>query len=112
MDAYCKADRIETVDFVKIDVEGAEHRVLGGFGEYLRAQAVHCIQFEYGAFSTQTRFLLADYYGLLGDGYWIGKIFPTYVDFRPYDWSMDDFRFSNYCCVSKQRPDLRTLLAA
>jgi hypothetical protein len=112
LDAYCTLNHIAKVDFVKIDVEGAEYRVLKGFGEHLRRQAVQCVQFEYGAFSTQTRFLLSDYYSLLSQAYWIGKIFPTYVDFRDYDWSMDDFRFSNYCCVLKSRPDLRALLVA
>ena len=72
---------------------------------------VQCLQFEYGAFSTQTRFLLGDYYALLSENYWIGKIYPAYVDFRPYDWTMEDFRFANYCGVSKLRPDLRNVLA-
>jgi hypothetical protein len=29
---------------------------------------------------------------------------------RRYDWTMEDFRFSNYCCVSRLRSDLRDLL--
>jgi FkbM family methyltransferase len=111
-DTYCHERGIDTLDFLKIDVEGAEYRVMKGFGERLAAQKVHCVQFEYGAFSTQTKVLLADYHRLLSQLYWIGKIFPTYVDFRDYQWTMEDFRFSNYCCVSKLRPDLRNLLAA
>lgn len=110
-DEYAEANAIDTVDFLKIDVEGAEHRVLKGFSQYLTANKVHCVQFEYGAFSTQTRFLLGDYYALLSPNYWIGKIYPQYVDFRDYDWTMEDFRFANYCCVSKLRPDVRVLLA-
>jgi FkbM family methyltransferase len=111
LDQYCDENNIDSVDFVKIDVEGAEHRVLKGFDARIRAQNVRCIQFEYGAFSTQTRVLLRDYYSLLSQAYWIGKIYPTYVDFRDYHWSMEDFRFCNYCCVSRLRPDLQALLA-
>jgi len=110
-DRYCDRAGINSVDFLKIDVEGAEFRVIKGFVERLAAQKIHCVQFEYGAFSTQTRFLLADYYSLLAERYWIGKIYPSYVDFRDYDWTMEDFRFANYCCVSKLRADLRTLMA-
>jgi hypothetical protein len=86
--------------------------VLKGLSSRLREAKIHCLQFEYGAFSTQTRFLLADYYSLLSEQYWIGKIYPTYVEFREYEWTMEDFRFANYCCVSKARPDLRELLTA
>jgi FkbM family methyltransferase len=109
-DQYC--DGIDSIDFLKIDVEGAEFRVLKGFAlrSAYRSPEDHCVQFEYGAFSTQTRFLLGDYYSLLAERYWIGKIFPSYVDFRDYDWTMEDFRFANYCCVSKLRADLRRLL--
>lgn len=109
-DQYCDSHDIDSIDFLKIDVEGAEYRVLKGFKDRLSAQKVHCVQFEYGAFSTQTKFLLGDYYALLSSLYWVGKIYPTYVDFREYDWKIEDFRFSNYCCVSKSRPDLRTTL--
>jgi FkbM family methyltransferase len=109
-DSYAREHLIDTLDFVKIDVEGAEHRVLKGLDGYLSRGKVNCMQFEYGAFSTQTRVLLADYYTLLSENYWIGKIFPAGVDFAEYDWRMEDFRFANYCCVSKARPDLRDLL--
>jgi FkbM family methyltransferase len=110
-DRYCEDRHIGAIDFVKIDVEGAEYRVLKGLSSRLREAKIHCLQFEYGAFSTQTRFLLADYYSLLSQEYWIGKVYPTYVEFREYEWTMEDFRFANYCCVSKARPDLRELLA-
>jgi FkbM family methyltransferase len=111
-DDYCGERHLDAVDFLKIDVEGAEYRVLKGLCSRLHESKIYCVQFEYGAFSTQTRVLLADYYALLSDGYWIGKIYPTYVDFRDYEWTMEDFRFANYCCVSKTRPELREVLAA
>ena len=111
-DRYCQEHGIDTVDFLKIDVEGAEHRVLKGFTEHIAAQKIHCIQFEYGAFSTQTKVLLGDYYSLLSSSYWMGKIYPTYVDFREFVWTMEDFHFCNYCCVSKRRTDLFDLLRA
>ncbi len=47
---------------------------------------------------------------MLSDSNWIGKSYPTYVDFREYNWRMEDFRFSYYGCVSKKRSDLRDLL--
>jgi Methyltransferase FkbM domain len=110
-DRYCDDRGIDTVDFLKIDAEGGEPPVLEGFEKHLATQKIHCLQFEYGKFAAETKFLLADYYQRLGHLYWIGKIYPNCVDFRDYHFSMEDFRFSNYCCVSKQRPDLRSALA-
>jgi len=45
-----------------------------------------CVQFEYGAFSIQTRVMLSDYYAMLADRYWIGKIYPSHVEFVEYSW--------------------------
>jgi FkbM family methyltransferase len=110
LDTFCRTQKVEAIDFLKIDVEGAEHRVLKGASSLLGSRNISCIQFEYGAFSLQTRFLLSDYYEMLSDGFYIGKIFPNYISFGEYDWTTEDFRFCNYICVSKIRPDLRKLL--
>lgn len=110
LDAFCAERGIEAIDYLKIDVEGAEHRVLNGARTLLEAGKITCVQFEYGAFSIQTRFLLKDYFDLLSGRFFIGKIFPDRVTFGDYDWTAEDFRFSNYLCVSKNRPDLKQLL--
>jgi FkbM family methyltransferase len=109
LDAFCSEKGIDTVDFLKIDVEGAEHRVLKGADQILRRTS--CVQFEYGPFSIQTRFLLQDYFALLSDRFWIGKVYPNYIAFGDYDWREENFRFCNYLCVAKARPELRSMLA-
>lgn len=110
LDDFCDRQSIEKIDFLKIDVEGAEYKVMQGARRLIGQRAISCIQFEYGAFSIQTRILLRDYFDLLQDGYFIGKIFPNYVDFGDYDWRSENFRFSNYLCVSRDRPDLVALV--
>lgn len=106
-DCYVRRAGIDHIDFLKIDVEGAEHLVLDGLSATISQGRVGCIQFEYGAFSITSRFLLHDYYGLLGPRYWIGKIFPTGVEFQDYSWTNEDFRFANYLCVSRDRSDVK-----
>ncbi|SRR5579871_29594 len=108
-DRYLEQHGIEQVDFLKVDVEGCEYKVLRGFAGAIAAGRVRCIQFEYGAFSLATRFLLQDYYDLLGSRYRIGKLHPEYVDFRDYDWTHERFRFANYLAVTRDEPELVAL---
>ena len=107
LDAFCQRSGLERIDYLKIDVEGAELKVLRGAAQLLRDGRLDCIQFEYGPFGIDSRTLLRDFYDLLGDTHVIGKIFPNYVEFREYDWTMEDFRFGNYLCVPRNRPDLQ-----
>jgi FkbM family methyltransferase len=110
LDRFCAEQGIDRIDYLKIDVEGAEHRVLKGASELLRAGRIGCIQFEYGAFSIDTRIMLRDYFEQLAPTYVIGKIYPDHVAFADYDWTMESFRFSNYLCLSRDRPELRRLV--
>lgn len=100
--AFCDAEGIESIDLLKIDVEGHEDRVLQGFQRLLRESRVKVIQFEYGRINIDTHFLLKDFYDLLGGyGYRIGKIYPHYVDFREYRHEHEDFLGPNYLAVHR-----------
>ena len=96
-DEFLAREGIGQVDFLKLDVEGAEHLVLQGLGEYLRQEKVRLVQFEYGRVNILTHFLLRDFYELFqGYGYAVGKIYPDYVEFRDYDLGDEDFLGPNY----------------
>jgi FkbM family methyltransferase len=106
-DDYAALGRGFHIDLLKIDVEGAEHLVLDGFKDTLKNKRIEVIQFEYGKANILSRFLLADYYDLLRPlGYRIGKIYPTFVDFRDYDLDHEDFIGPNYLAVKEDRIDL------
>jgi FkbM family methyltransferase len=96
-DDFLTREGINQVDFLKLDVEGAEHLVLQGLEDHLRERRVRFVQFEYGRVNILTRFLLRDFYQLFATcGYVVGKIYPDYVDFREYDLSDEDFLGPNY----------------
>ena len=46
IDDFCKANYIDCLDFLKIDVQGAEFKVLKGAHELLAAKKIKVIQFE------------------------------------------------------------------
>jgi FkbM family methyltransferase len=106
-DAFCAEHGIQQIDLLKLDVEGAESFVVRGFEKMLAGGRISVIQFEYEKLNTISKFLLKDFYALLGGhGYMLGKIFPTYVDFRDYDFEHELLWGSNYLAVLKSRPDL------
>ena len=104
-DAFLRGEGLDRVDFLKLDVEGAEHLVLRGFAEALAAKRVRFVQFEYGKVNILTKFLLRDFHELFaGYGYVVGKIFPDFVDFRNYDLADEDFVGPNYLACAAGDP--------
>jgi FkbM family methyltransferase len=105
---YCAALNITTIDYLKIDAEGADHLVLRGFDDWLTPSNVPVVQFEYGMVGIITRFLLKDFYNYFESrGYKVGKLFPTSVRFREYRFMDEDFRGPNYIAAS---PEIVNLL--
>ena len=102
---YLNEMGIDSVDFMKIDVEGMDLRVIKGFGDEIRR--IKAIQFEYGIFNISSHDLLADFCNWLGArGFVIGKIFPRNIQFFDYDFSMENFHGSNYVAVREDEPKL------
>jgi FkbM family methyltransferase len=91
---------VSSIDFLKIDTEGNDWFVLEGFHEWLKAGRIKVIQFEYGMTCIFTKKLLVDHYAILRDhGYHVGKIFPSFVDFKNYDPLDEDFIGPNFLAV-------------
>jgi len=99
-DEYMMEKNIEVIDFLKIDVEGAEHLVLKGFENSIKRGKIKVIQFEYGYINIITKFLLYDFYKYFNSlGYVVGKIYPEYVDFKNYEYRDENFIGPNYVAV-------------
>lgn len=112
-DDYLSSKSISRVDFLKLDVEGAEHLVLRGFAQSIRDARIDIIQFEYGKINIFTHCLLKDFYDhLAASGYVVGKLFPDHVDFREYRLSDEDFTGPNYVAVRRARSDIVEFLSA
>ncbi|WP_169714373.1 FkbM family methyltransferase [Algoriphagus antarcticus] len=100
-DEFCFQNSIEHINILKIDVEGAEEKVLEGFQGFLENQKISMVQFEYGQHSLDSKFLLKDFYTLFENyGYKVGKIYPNWIDWSAYDLSMENFILSNFIAVS------------
>lgn len=111
-DSYVQNAKVNRINFLKIDVEGADYLVLKGFTKTIDMKKVDLIQFEYGRANIFSKFLLYDFYLFLKEkGYQVGKIYPNYVEFRDYSVSHEDFIGPNFLAVRKERSDLIDLLS-
>lgn len=106
-DSYVEKHKIDHIDFLKIDTEGAEHLVLQGFEHTFAKQNVDVVQFEYGQVNILSKFLLYDFYSFFEKlGYKVGKIYPNYVDFKAYDFEDENFIGPNYVAIKASRGDI------
>jgi FkbM family methyltransferase len=100
-DIYCDEHKISFIDFLKIDVEGADHLVLQGFERMLTNKKIRVIQFEYGYTHADAKFLMRDFFSLLNSkGYIVGKLWSDGVEFSDFFYWLNNFKSGpNYVAV-------------
>jgi FkbM family methyltransferase len=111
LDSFLSNEKIEYVDFVKLDLEGAEMQALVGMEQSLALKKIRAIQFEYGYINITTKNLLADYYDFFGrHDFILGKIYPKAVEFRDYKSKHEDFIGPNFIAVHRDDDELISIL--
>ena len=106
-DDFIKENNISNIDLLKLDLEGAEFDAIQGFSKALNEKKIRIIQFEYGYINITTKKLLIDYYNFFSKrGYLVGKVFPKYVEFRPYKFKYEDFIGPNFIVVRENDVEL------
>lgn len=65
IDEYCKNNNVKNIDFLKVDVEGAEFSVILGCKNILKKGLVEIIQFEYGVTFDDANVKLLDVFNLV-----------------------------------------------
>ncbi len=100
-DEYCTSQKVEKIDFLKIDAEGMDYSILVGFQDMLSSKKIKSIQFEYNKSGVLTKKMLKDFYDLLTPfGYKIGRIYPHSTNFKEYNLFKDETLLQgNYLAV-------------
>ena len=101
IDFFCEDKGIEYIDFLKIDTEGAELKVLTGAQNMLSQQKIGIVQFEYGGCYKDSQSTLHEVYTLLSIcGYSVFRICSQGL-VRVDQWKdkLEDFKYSNYLAV-------------
>lgn len=112
-DSYCREKSIDQIDFLKIDVEGADHLVLEGFADLLQKKAVRVIQFEYGYTHGDARFLMRDFHRFFErHGYTVGRVQKGGIAFEGWNYKQNDFRSGpNYVAIRSDDAEMALLLS-
>jgi FkbM family methyltransferase len=108
IDLFMEKENIEFVDFMKMDIEGHEFKVLCGAKESLRNGKIGALTFEFGAGNVNSRTFFHDFYDLLREfDFEIFRIVPggRLLQVNEYYEDLEYFRgVSNYLALLKSHP--------
>lgn len=108
IDDFCKNNDIETIDFLKIDVEGFELAVLQGAEAMLRKSQIKSIQFEFTQLNSIVRVFFKDFFDLLAEEFRIYRLLPNgLVEIKKYDpTTCEIFGYQNFLATQKKLGDV------
>jgi FkbM family methyltransferase len=102
IDAFCDAENVQSVDFVKIDVEGHELETLRGARTSLESGRIAAVQFEYGGTYLDAGIRLRDVVQVLPERYEVFRLVPWgLMPLDDADLRQESFLFSNYAALRR-----------
>ncbi len=102
LDIYCKANNIDRIHFLKLDIEGHELKALNGAKRMIDSKNIDIIQFEFGGANIDSRTYFQDFFYLLKDNYKIYRIVKDGLFEMPiYKETYEVFITINYLAVRK-----------
>ena len=106
IDSFMKRNEIESVGFMKMDIEGHEIFALRGARVALSTGAIRALSFEFGSPNLNSRTFFRDYWSMLTEyGYKIHRVLPggNLLPILRYDEDLEYFRgVSNYIATIDQ----------
>ncbi|MCK4738504.1 MAG: FkbM family methyltransferase [Deltaproteobacteria bacterium] len=103
LEEYLKENKIDRIEFMKIDIEGNEVNAFKGMGEFLAKDKIDFIQFEYGGANIDSRTSLKEIYrNFRAKDFKIAKIMPKGLMLREYVEWMENFQNANYVAISSK----------
>ena len=103
LDEYIEQNKLNHIDFMKVDVEGHEMCVFEGMGRFLNSDFIDYIQFEYGGANLDSMTSLMNFYELFeSKGFRLAKMMPGGLQIRVHETFLENFVYSNYVAISER----------
>jgi len=97
LEEYCKDNKIDHIDFLKLDIEGHELAALKGAGNLLKENKIQFIQFEFGGTNIDSKTYFQDFWYLLQPQYKIYRILRDGLrEISSYSENNEIFGYTNY----------------
>ncbi len=96
LDEFCAKEGIAFIDFLKVDVEGHELKVLEGATRMLSERAIRFIQFEFGGTNIDSKVFLRDFLNTLSPNYRVYRLVTDGLHPIAYSETMEIFTYTNY----------------
>ncbi len=109
IDSFCAIHEISQIDYLKIDTEGGELRILQGAASMLMNHRIIALQFEYGGTYPNAHITLKEVIQFLTQaGYAIFRMSSSgIINIAQWDNSLENFQYANYFAVIQSMiPDL------
>lgn len=104
LDDYCSDNKIQKIDFLKIDVEGNEMEVLKGAKRMLEENNIKIIQLEYGGTYIDAGILLKDVFDFFKDfSFSFYKILFNEIQPVRYAKDLENFQYCNYLIINNKQ---------
>jgi FkbM family methyltransferase len=97
LENFCRENHIRRIDFLKMDIEGHELKVLEGALNMIKSRNIKYIQFEFGPCNIDSRTYFRDYFFLLNEYYKIYRIVQDGIfPIDSYSHTSEVFLTTNY----------------
>ncbi len=102
LDEYCFNNKIDWIDYLKMDVEGHEFDVLKGSKNMLESKKIGIIQFEFGGCNIDSRTYFQDFWYLLNKNYSIYRLLKNGLKkIEKYEEDQERFVTTTFISVLK-----------